>query len=189
MTENGTRVPILTGGCQCGAVRYGLYSRPEGSHLCHCRTCQKGSAGRSRRWPRCAARTSPGHGGSLPGRATVRRWRPATLILLRLRRRRWGSLTRLRLDRRDHRSSMCRPRRRLAGTTGSRTGCRGSRASWRCRASRPRTAWPRNCRGASSTSSIPTTTRRMIGGRRCVPEARATSPAPLTTARSIPQLS
>ena len=35
------REPIHTGGCQCGAVRYALYAEPKGTHLCHCRMCQK----------------------------------------------------------------------------------------------------------------------------------------------------
>ena len=34
-----------SGGCQCGAVRYALYARPEGAHLCHCRMCQKAVGG------------------------------------------------------------------------------------------------------------------------------------------------
>jgi hypothetical protein len=33
----------LTGGCQCGAVRYVLTARPTGSSVCHCRMCQKAS--------------------------------------------------------------------------------------------------------------------------------------------------
>ena len=33
--------PVLTGGCQCGAVRYALYAMPERTSLCHCRMCQK----------------------------------------------------------------------------------------------------------------------------------------------------
>jgi hypothetical protein len=33
--------PVLTGGCQCGAVRYALYAEPEGASVCHCRMCQK----------------------------------------------------------------------------------------------------------------------------------------------------
>src|SRR5215210_7150175 len=35
------RRPILTGGCQCGAVRYALLSEPTGASICHCRMCQK----------------------------------------------------------------------------------------------------------------------------------------------------
>jgi hypothetical protein len=35
----------LTGGCQCGAVRYRLDAVPGGTHICHCRMCQKASGG------------------------------------------------------------------------------------------------------------------------------------------------
>ena len=35
----------LTGGCQCGAVRYRLAAAPTGENLCHCRMCQKASGG------------------------------------------------------------------------------------------------------------------------------------------------
>jgi hypothetical protein len=31
----------LTGGCQCGAVRYRFTREPTGAHVCHCRMCQK----------------------------------------------------------------------------------------------------------------------------------------------------
>jgi hypothetical protein len=39
MTE--PRAPAMTGGCQCGAVRYALYVEPTAADLCHCRMCQK----------------------------------------------------------------------------------------------------------------------------------------------------
>ena len=39
MTE-ATRPAVLTGGCQCGAVRYALYAEPE-ADICHCTMCQK----------------------------------------------------------------------------------------------------------------------------------------------------
>ena len=31
----------LTGGCQCGAIRYALEDSPEAVAICHCRMCQK----------------------------------------------------------------------------------------------------------------------------------------------------
>ena len=31
----------ITGGCQCGAVRYALYAEPTAASICHCRMCQK----------------------------------------------------------------------------------------------------------------------------------------------------
>ena len=31
----------LSGGCQCGHVRYRIAGALEGAHLCHCRMCQK----------------------------------------------------------------------------------------------------------------------------------------------------
>lgn len=41
MSTDGARQPVLTGGCQCGRVRYALYARPTKVGLCHCRMCQK----------------------------------------------------------------------------------------------------------------------------------------------------
>ncbi len=35
----------LTGGCQCGAVRYSLTARPTGENVYHCHMCQKASGG------------------------------------------------------------------------------------------------------------------------------------------------
>jgi hypothetical protein len=35
----------LTGGCQCGAVRYRLGAEPTGANVCHCRMCQKAGGG------------------------------------------------------------------------------------------------------------------------------------------------
>jgi hypothetical protein len=35
--------PRLTGGCQCGAVRYELGQPPLRTCICHCRMCQKAS--------------------------------------------------------------------------------------------------------------------------------------------------
>jgi len=34
----------LTGGCQCGAVRYAITGPPTNLYICHCRECRKQSA-------------------------------------------------------------------------------------------------------------------------------------------------
>jgi hypothetical protein len=63
---------VLTGGCQCGAVRYAIAEAPLRLYVCHCRECQRQSAsafgmslfvrrtafavtqGETRNWPRRA---------------------------------------------------------------------------------------------------------------------------------------
>ena len=35
--------PLLTGGCQCGAIRFALTAAPVKISICHCRMCQKAS--------------------------------------------------------------------------------------------------------------------------------------------------
>jgi hypothetical protein len=41
MPADAARQPVMTGGCQCGAVRYALYAEPTAASICHCRMCQK----------------------------------------------------------------------------------------------------------------------------------------------------
>ena len=47
---SGQRKPVLTGGCQCGAVRYALYAKPDRAGICHCRMCQKAVGGPFKAW-------------------------------------------------------------------------------------------------------------------------------------------
>jgi hypothetical protein len=35
----------LTGGSQCGALRYRMNAEPRGTNICHCRMCQKAGGG------------------------------------------------------------------------------------------------------------------------------------------------
>ncbi|HEY7577487.1 MAG TPA: GFA family protein [Acetobacteraceae bacterium] len=44
------RKPVLTGGCQCGAIRYAVYSQPDRAGICHCRMCQKAVGGPFKPW-------------------------------------------------------------------------------------------------------------------------------------------
>jgi hypothetical protein len=39
-----SRTKPLTGGCQCGAVRYEIAGAPMAVYVCHCRECRKQSA-------------------------------------------------------------------------------------------------------------------------------------------------
>ena len=41
----GITQPVLTGGCQCGAVRFASYAEAGRISVCHCRMCQKAVAG------------------------------------------------------------------------------------------------------------------------------------------------
>lgn len=43
MSVGGLQVP-LTGGCQCGAVRYEVTQPPSALFVCHCRECRRQSA-------------------------------------------------------------------------------------------------------------------------------------------------
>lgn len=38
---SGTTQPVLTGGCQCGAIRFAVSTQPTRIGVCHCRMCQK----------------------------------------------------------------------------------------------------------------------------------------------------
>jgi len=44
MTQQALSNPELTGGCQCGAVRYCVSGAPRAVYVCHCRECQKQSS-------------------------------------------------------------------------------------------------------------------------------------------------
>jgi hypothetical protein len=41
---NEARTLVMTGGCQCGAVRYAMYAAPKAG-ICHCRMCQRAVGG------------------------------------------------------------------------------------------------------------------------------------------------
>ncbi len=41
MVADNERFKTLSGGCQCGAVRFRIYGELEKAGICHCRMCQK----------------------------------------------------------------------------------------------------------------------------------------------------
>jgi hypothetical protein len=41
MRDGWKEEPATSGGCQCGAVRYGIDAGPAKSTVCHCRMCQR----------------------------------------------------------------------------------------------------------------------------------------------------
>ena len=43
MTDGNQTEKQLTGGCQCGAVRYAWHGQPAYASVCYCRMCQKAS--------------------------------------------------------------------------------------------------------------------------------------------------
>ena len=43
MTAETPAKPVLTGGCQCRAVRFAVSAAPNRVSICHCRMCQKAS--------------------------------------------------------------------------------------------------------------------------------------------------
>jgi hypothetical protein len=52
MSEHSAKTLGVTGGCQCGAIRYRAELDLAGAHLCHCRMCRKASGND---FPACAS--------------------------------------------------------------------------------------------------------------------------------------
>jgi hypothetical protein len=64
--------PSLTGGCNCGAVRYELSKPPAAANYCHCKRCQRrsGTAASANAFaPRADLRI-------LSGEGSLRAWKP-----------------------------------------------------------------------------------------------------------------
>jgi hypothetical protein len=63
----------ITGGCNCGAVRFEVTAPFEASVYCHCTRCQR----RSGTAASANARTSPDHFRIIEGEDRIRSWEPA----------------------------------------------------------------------------------------------------------------
>ena len=120
----------LTGGCQCGAVRYRLEAEPTGVNVCHCRMCQKASGGPFMTF-----------GGVRMAEFVVTQWRDIDLSQFGHRRARLLramrdpsdlSRPRRRPHQRDAGQSRRSERSRADGATRRRIeACAGLRARWR----------------------------------------------------------
>ena len=115
----------LTGGCQCGAVRYALHEEPTSPHICHCRMCQKAFGSFFAPLDRRAARQIRAHARRARDLQELRSDRARLLQELRhaahIPRRRFAahrSLASARSTSRKRSSRRC--------STASRRGCPGS---------------------------------------------------------------
>lgn len=63
---------VLTGGCNCGSVRYEVTARLTGASYCHCTRCQRrtGTAASANATP------APGSFRIISGEETLRAWKP-----------------------------------------------------------------------------------------------------------------
>jgi hypothetical protein len=64
--------PALTGGCNCGAVRFEITERLLGAHYCHCTRCQRRSGGAVS----ANADVVPGSFRIVEGEAALKGWIP-----------------------------------------------------------------------------------------------------------------
>src|SRR3954451_25010923 len=71
VSVKGGELP-LTGGCNCGAVRFEVLEPLVVAHYCHCRRCQRRSGAASSP----SARAAPGSVRIVQGRAELRAWKP-----------------------------------------------------------------------------------------------------------------
>ncbi len=150
-----TAKPVLTGGCQCGAVRFALSAAPVKVSICHCRMCQKASGApfasirghRARQF-----RLDQGQARYIPLVLDRRaRFLPRLRHPAELPSDRWSA------DR-DHDRSVRPPRPGGASNMEPNPGSDGLSVSPTCRA-RPRCRISgRKSSAASSATSIPTMT-------------------------------